>query len=311
MNQILYTGEKKQKLEINKIVIIFAIIIVIFAIALIGQGIYFITKRGNNIITTGIKTEKAENPPEVTTNIEDKGIAISIKHEIALKNVYYSWKNGTENEIKNVSGKTEIKETVIVPNEDTVLNIRIVDKNNDEYKVEREFKLADMPDTTKPNIALTSTVGYVIITVTDGKEISYMEYKWEGEEAVRIKANEDQKKKMEYKVPVSETTKVLTILAVDASGNTASQEKTIVPTAKPVIDLKKNKGEIIITVTDNEEVTKVVYEINGTSYTKENTGENKKVFEIRDLLVKGTNIIKVTAYNKGGLSSEKIGKCTY
>ena len=80
---------------------------------------------------------------------------------------------------------------------------------------------------------------------------------------------------------------------------------------KPTIDLKKSKGEIIIKVSDEKEVTKVEYEINGVKYTKENTGENKKEFEIRDLLVKGTNIIKVTAYNKDGLTAEKTGKCTY
>ena len=55
----------------------------------------------------------------------------------------------------------------------------------------------------------------------------------------------------------------------------------------------------------------VVYEINGMIYEKFNTGENKKVFEIRDLLVKGKNIIKVTAYNKAGETAEKTGQCTY
>ena len=95
------------------------------------------------------------------------------------------------------------------------------------------------------------------------------------------------------------------------AGNTASEDKEIITVTKPTIELKKNKGEIIIKVSDNEEVTKVVYEINGTIYTKENNGDNKKEFEIRDLLSKGKNIIKVTADNKEGLTAEKVGQCTY
>lgn len=95
------------------------------------------------------------------------------------------------------------------------------------------------------------------------------------------------------------------------AGNTASEEKEVVTVTKPTIELKRNKGEIIIRVSDNEEVTKVIYEINGTIYTKENNGDNKKEYEIRDLLTKGENIIKVTAYNKAGLTAEKVGKCTY
>ena len=76
MNQILYTGDKKQKVEINKIVIVFAIIIIIFALFLIGQGIYFLSKKGNRKVIEGNKA----NAPEVTANAEGSSVEISIKH---------------------------------------------------------------------------------------------------------------------------------------------------------------------------------------------------------------------------------------
>lgn len=307
MNQILYTGDKNNKVEINKIVIVFVIVIILFALFLIGQGVYFISKKGNNKIKTG----QQSNAPEVTANAEGSNVEISIKHNVAMENIYYSWKNGVENEINDVSGKMEVNETVLLPNEDTTLNLRIIDQNNEEYKIEKEFKYNSDVDVVKPKIQLTSITGNVVATITDNKQISYIEYNWNDEEAVRVKADESQKTKMEYKIPVKEGKNKLTILAVDASGNTASEDKEIITVTKPTVELKKSKGEIIIKVSDNEEVTKVVYEINGTIYTKENTGENKKEFEIRDLLVKGTNIIKVTAYNKAGLTTEKVGQCTY
>ena len=213
MNQILYTGDKKQKVEINKIVIVFAIIIIIFALFLIGQGIYFLSKKGNRKVIEGNKA----NAPEVTANAEGSSVEISIKHGIAMEKIFYSWKNGEENEINNVSGKMEVNEKVLLPNEDTTLNIRIIDQNNEEYKVEKEFKYNSNIDVVKPKIQLASITGNVLATIIDNKEISYIEYNWNDEEAVRVKANEDQKTKMEYKIPAKEGKNKLTILAVDAS----------------------------------------------------------------------------------------------
>ena len=306
MNQIVYTGDNQPKIGINKIVIFFAIIIVLFAIALIGQGIFFLSKT-NKKTADNVKLD----PPEIVTNAEGNNIELKIKHVIALNKVFYSWGNGQENEIKDVAGKNEKTQTILAPNEDSTLNIRIIDQNNEEYKFTKEFKYNETADVVKPRIKLTSIIGNVVVTVTDNKEISYMEYNWNSEQPVRVQAEEQDKTKLEYKIVAKEGKNKLTVVAVDASGNTTSEEKEIETVTKPTIDLKKSKGEIIIKVSDEKEVTKVEYEINGVKYTKENTGENKKEFEIRDLLVKGTNIIKVTAYNKDGLTAEKTGKCTY
>ena len=307
MNQIVYTSDNKPRVEINKIIIFFAIIIILFALFLIGQGIFSLSKASNKKNTSNVKS----NMPQIVTNVEGNAVELKIKHEVELNNVFYSWKNGEENEIECVVGKKEIIENILPPNEDSTLNIRVIDKNNEEFKFEKEFKYSEIADVVKPKIKLTSTTGNVVATITDNKEISYIEYNWNSEQAVRVEPNEQEKTKMEYKIVAKEGKNKLTVVAVDASGNTTSEEKEIITVTKPTIDLKKNKGEIIIKVSDDEEVTKVEYEINGVKYTKENTGENKKEFEIRDLLVKGTNIIKVTAYNKAGLTAEKIGKCTY
>lgn len=306
MNQIIYTGDKSKKLEINKIIIVFAIIVIIFAFFLIGQGFIALTKgnKKNNRVSA--------NPPEIITTAEGNSVEIKIKNEIAINKVYYSWKNGSENEIENISGQKEITGTVLLPNEDTTLNIRVIDENNEEYNFSKDFKYNSNVDVVKPKVQFASNiVGYVTVTVTDNKEISYIEYNWNEDEAIRVKPEDNEKTKKEIKIPAKSGTNKLTVLAVDASGNTALEDKNIQGFKNPTIELKKSKGEIIIKVSDEEEVTKVVYEINGTIYTKENTGENKKVFEIRDLLVKGKNIIKVTAYNKAGGTAEKVGQCTY
>jgi len=309
MNQILFTNNKDNNMEINKIVKIFCIIIAIFAIVLIGQGVTFFIKNSNSKAT--ISDIKRTNEPIVIANAEGSNVNINIRHNAAICNVYYSWKNGEENEVQNINGKSEITEKLLLPNEDTTLNLRIIDENNKEFKYNQDFKYNESIDLAKPNIFLASVNGKVLIKATDDRELAYIEYNWNNEEKTKIEVGEDQKTKIEHLIEVREGKNKLIVTAYDASGNFVTEEKEIVPVTKPVIELKKSKGEIIIRVSDEEEVTKVEYEINGTKYTKENNTDNKKVFEIRDLLSKGENIIKVTAHNRAGLTSEKIGKCQY
>lgn len=306
MNQIVYTGDNQPKIGINKIVIFFTIIIILFAIALIGQGIFFLSKT-NKKNADNVKID----PPEIITNAEGNNIELKIKHVISLNKVFYSWGNGQENEIKDVEGKNEKTQTILAPNEDSTLNIRIIDQNNEEYKFSKEFKYNETVDVVKPRIDLTSIIGNVVATVTDNKEISYIEYHWNDEQPVRVQVEEQNKTKLEYKIAVKEGKNKITVVAVDASGNTATKEIETQTVTRPTIDLKKSKGEIIIKVSDEKGITKVEYEINGVKYTKEISEENKKEFEIRDLLVRGTNIIKVTAHNIDGLTAEKTGKCIY
>ena len=306
MNQIVYTGDNQPKIGINKIVIFFTIIIILFAVALIGQGIFFLSKT-NKKNADNVKID----PPEIITNAEGNNIELKIKHVISLNKVFYSWGNGQENEIKDVEGKNEKTQTILAPNEDSTLNIRIIDQNNEEYKFSKEFKYNETVDVVKPRIDLTSIIGNVVATVTDNKEISYIEYHWNDEQPVRVQVEEQNKTKLEYKIAVKEGKNKITVVAVDASGNTATKEIETQTVTRPTIDLKKSKGEIIIKVSDEKGITKVEYEINGVKYTKEISEENKKEFEIRDLLVRGTNIIKVTAHNIDGLTAEKTGKCIY
>lgn len=307
MNQILFTGDKNNSLETKKIIKIFSIIIIIFAVLLIilGGYLFFNHKRNTDIA-------KQVEVPTVVVEAKNGTAKINITSQIIFKNIFYSWKNGQESEFVNAKGKSELSEEIFLPNEDTVLNLRMIDINDHEFKYSQEFKYIETKDNAKPRITLSSnTTGKIDITVTDNKEIAEVQYKWNDTEPIKIELAEDQKTNVTYQIAALEGKNKLTVIAKDTSENESQAEKEIVTVTKPTITLKKSKGEIIIRVSDDEEVTKVEYEINGTKYVKENTGENKKEFEIRDLLVKGENLIKVTAYNKAGLTAEKVGKCTY
>ena len=225
-------------------------------------------------------------------------------------------------------------ETKYGTKEEYLNSIRILQENNIKVLADIVLNHRMGADETEEVLAVEDDFDNRNVSLTDAKPIlawtkynfpsrgdTYSSFKWNWthfhgidwneDEASRIKANENQKTKMELRIPAREGENTLTILAVDASGNSSLEDQIVRGYKKPKIELKKNRGEIIIIATDEEEITKVVYEINGMIYEKFNTGENKKVFEIRDLLVKGKNIIKVTAYNKAGETAEKTGQCTY
>ena len=304
MNQILFTGDKEDTSETRKIVQVFCGIIIIFSIILIVIGGYSLIRKDN-------KKTSSVKKPQISVAESNGTVTINAKHTIGIDSLYYSWDNGEETKISG-NGEKELTEQIELPNGDTTLNIRLIDSNQNESKAEKGFKYNENIDRQKPQIEIlaTSEKENVQIIATDNKEISYIEYKLNNNEAVKVNNNGTDKTKLEVKLEVKEET-TLAVKAYDANGNTSNKEILVKPVTPPKIELKKSNGELIIRVTDNEEVTKVVYNINGTEYTKNNTGEDKKKFEINHQLEKGENIVKVTAYNVGGAKKETIGKCTY
>ena len=309
MNQILFTENKMENsTKVGKIVKVFCAIIIVFSICLIGKGIYGIVQNDDEQV--------AKKVVEPTYDIYASGTSakINVKHNTIISEIYYSWNNGEEMQIKDVGAKNRIETEVQLPNEDAVLKVRIVDKNKNEFNVSKEFKYDKNTDLEKPEITMPSKITMaqgINVVVTDNVEISYVTYSWDDGEEVKVENEGEDKAKMEVQINLQEGKKKLVVKAVDHNGNESTKQKDIVVVKPPEITLKRSKGELIIKVTDEVEVTKVVYEINGTQYTKENTGENKQEFEIRELLSKGENIVKVTAYNKDGVTTEKKGKCTY
>jgi len=266
------------------------------------------------IIIKKFGTTQSNIPPEVEVTAEGSTASINIKHNTTIKSITYSFNNGEDLEISDANGKNRIETQIELPNEDTILKIKITDTNKEEYIIEKEFKYDSSVDLEDPKLEMSSVIKIsqnISVIATDNEKISCITYKWDDDEEKVIENDGTDEKRMEAKIDLQEGKKKLVVTAIDNSRNKTTQEKDILVVTPPEITLKRSKGELIIRVKDNEEVTKVVYEINGNQYTKENNGDNKKEFEIKELLAKGENIVKVTAYNNHNVTSEKIGKCTY
>ena len=309
MNQILFTGKKNDNVQVSKIIRVFCIVIIMFSICLIGKGIYGMVPNDNDK-----KVVQKVIEPTINVNVQGSTVKIEVIHDITMNSIFYSWNNGEEMQISDVSGKNRVETEVQLPNEDTTLKIKIVDNNKNEYIATEEFKYDPNTDLEEPKLEISSTITMsqsITVVATDNEEISYITYKWDDDDEIKIENTGDDKKRMEAEIALQDGKSKLTVTAVDYNGNEKSQQKDIVIVTPPEITLKRSKGELIIRVKDDEEVTKVVYVINGNEYTKENNSDNKQQMEIRELLSKGENIVKVTAYNKYGVTREKLGKCTY
>lgn len=304
MNQILSTGDKQEKSNINNIVRFFCIIIIVFSIFFIVQGTYALVKNKDE------RTIAKGDEPTVTIDSQGGNAIINIKHNKAINKVLYSWDNGEQMEI-DAQNKTEISETVVVPNGNCVLNISVIDSNGVEKKYQKQFEYDPSVDIALPEINISAVPGKITIEAKDNVEMAYITYKWNDEQEVKVEASGEDPTKIVQEIEVKKGSNTLNVVATDKAGNTKQDTRDILGASKPKISVGKSGADLVIKVTDEEEVTKVEYNFNGTTYTKENTGENKKEFEFKQTMQQGENVIVIKAYNKSGLVQEFAGKTTY
>lgn len=304
MNQILCTGDKNEKSNIKVIVRVFCGIIIVFALFFIVQGALALVKNKNTM------QAKKEEIPVTTINSKGANATIKITHTKNISKVMYAWDNGEYAEL-DAGNKKEFEETIIVPNGNATLNVKVLDSNGNQTTFKKEFEYDPNIDNISPEINISAVPGKITIKAEDNKELAYMSYKWNDEKETKTEASGEDLTKLETTIDVKKGQNKLTVIAVDKSGNKKEESETIIGASKPKISVKKAGANLRIKVTDEDQVTKVEYYINGNTYTKENTGENKKEFEFEVPLTEGENVVVVKAYNKSGLYQTFKGKSTH
>lgn len=131
MNQILFVDRPKKgnSLDIKTIIKIFAIILIIVAVILIGKGIFSLISSNKN---------KTVAKPTVQI-LEDNGKAqINITSSKAISKIVYSWNEEEEHTLQG-RGQTVINEKIEIPVGTNTLNIKVIDIDNKEYSYTKEF----------------------------------------------------------------------------------------------------------------------------------------------------------------------------
>lgn len=318
MNQILQVQENRRNsnpVDTKKVVLFFAVSIIIFGLILLGQGAYSVYQSKLNEKVTPTtpgnsgNIETPEYTPTITlTKTEDNKVILNVESQIAISHIIYNWNNETAQTLEE-TGKTNVEEVIDIPTGENTLNISVIDSNGKETKKSEVFII----EVSKPVIELSVVGNDIKITVTSKVELSYVTYKWNLEEEKKqdMLTYED-RTKFEKLVEIPKGQNTLKIVAVDINENRTekSQEIKGVTKAKTTVIAKGNYLDF--TVTGEENIKTVEFEFNGKKYlmNTDTFGETNTV-HYKMPMVSGWNYLKIISTTQSGAQDTSIWKYEY
>lgn len=305
MNQILNfgKGQKTGNIEIKPVIIFFIVIIILFALIMIAEGAY-------NIFLNKGQNSSAGAIPTISAIQEGSSVVITAEYRTGIDKVIYYWNNGEE-AIIQARGNSKIQEKISLPIGTNKLNLSVIDTKGKMTRYSpKEFVFDSDVDSNKPDIEIVkgNNTGTIKMVITDDKGLKAVSYQWSDEDMMTPEIEEGTTS-FELELAAKEGEKTLMITATDTSDNEQSITKTIKGSKKPEISVVKDGQYLILTAVDEDKISKIEYEFNGTTKTLENINEN--TYEIKLELVSGENYVIVTAYDVDGLTAQYKGKCTY
>lgn len=309
MNQILFVQEKRtfNAQDTKKIVLFFAVSIIVFGIIFLWQGIYGVYIYNQNKITQQqLESEKTKIELSQTT---DGNALIIVESKTAISELIYYWNSEASRTISQ-NGRTTIQERITLPVGENTLTVKTIDSNGEETVKQKVFKL----QVDKPIITFPSQVGNNLKILVESKvEIEYVTYKWNNDPEQKIDMLTFQdKKRFEKEIPILMDQNTIHVTAVDVYGNKSEKSlelKGVQIEIKPMI-----QGEnIFFEVTSNEAIIKVEYTFNGetniiSKEQIEQLGQSNKV-SYRLKIQDGWNYLKIQATTESNVTSKPyIGK---
>lgn len=325
MNQILDFDPNKKSggssSGSDKVVRVFAILLVIFAIGLLSSGAYGIYKNNQSKKSSANKPTYAKIEAE---QIENGKVKVLVTHDKAIEEMYYSWNTSAERSIKGQGAKT-LEEELDLPAGTNTLHIKVVDVNGTETSFEQEFTAEDGLDIINPVISIKVIDGEgedklkkLKITATDETKLDFITYRWNDEEEIKVEADEDNQKEIVLELDILRGQNDITIVAVDSSNNTTTETKSFTALTKPEISvvLSADGSTLEIEASHEKGISNIYYTLNGKEYqanfdNEEGENKNPPVVSFTQALDEGDNrfILTVTSVDK----TETVfdGVCTY
>ena len=307
-----FGGKTKEKMPMSdKVVKVFAILMVILAIALIASGATSILK--NKKDTTAKQNANKQTAPAVQAEInaeldEIEGkVTITVESPVAIAKMIYSWDQDHDNV---VSGKkqTSLEEKIIAQSGEHVLHIQVTDEQDNKTTKDFTFNCATGIDTSKPEITLTITEDKkLLVNATDDTSIAYVTYTWNEGETITMTPETEGLKEFEFEVDIPKGKNTIVVIAVDGSesGNARSTSKVLDGVTKPEINygFLDSEGAVLKIMCSHENgIQKIYYTLNGQPYQWEvaEGEEAPKYLEFTQESVPGKNemTIKVTSVDE-------------
>lgn len=292
----------------DKIVKVFAILLIFFAICLIGIGIYNKIQNSSNTNSDQVAQSKAN----ISTSVEGTTLTISISHDKKLTKLIYNWNTTAEKNIAIETGNT-FETTIQIPSGDNTLNIQVIDENGMKTEYSETISSEEGLDIIKPTIKYEITEDKKIkITAKDETEIDFITYRWNDEDEHKVEADEEGQFQIVEVIEIKKGENNLTIVAVDKANNTDSLQQVFTGLMQPNIQvvLSEDKSKLVVTCTHENGVSKIEYTLNDKPFAAE-LPDNPKEVQFEQPLDEGNNIIMLTVTSIDGTSTTFGGQCTY
>ena len=306
MNQILATGESSRKVvnekrnnysnnnksDLGTVIKVFAGILIIFAILLIGLG-------GYALYNGDFEEEILDVKPTilVENSSEENTIIVKANSKIGIESLIYNWNDEKEVMLNGNSGEY-VEQKVKIPNGTNNLNIRVIDIRGNETEFKKQYIL-------NSNIELEATEnGKINIKYKGETEIQYLTYRWdeENEEKVEIKDLE-----FEYDIDVIPGRHTLTVTVVDVNNESETKVQETSGISIPELNISYNEGKTgyKITAKDSIELKEIVITLVDNDNKRFGKKISGKEFNIELPFKKGDNRIKVEVINSDEQKVEK------
>lgn len=310
MNQILDYNPNKSSgggsSGSDKVTRVFALILICFAICLAGAGIYNLMnnkakseKPTSSATQAKITVEKIEKTKEVDGEEKvEEVILIKVSHDKVIKKLIYSWDSEKETTLPGDDKSTMEHEIPCYQGKHT-LNIKVVDIDGEETMHQEEIESETGEDQIAPEIKLSVTDEKKLkITAIDETEISYVTYRWNDEEEIRVDVSDEDKKKIEFEIDILKGKNDIVVIAVDANNRVTTEPQSFTGVTKPdiTVTISADKKAVEIKCYHENGIKEIGLNINGLDYDVDLQGETPKDVALPPIeLTEANNIVKVSA----------------
>lgn len=282
MNQILDYNPNKSSgggsSGSDKVTRVFALILICFAICLAGVGIYNLmgNKTKTEAPTSSATQAKITVEKTMSTKEENKEvILIKVSHDKVIKKLIYSWDSDKETTLQGEEKSTMEREIPLYQGTHT-LNIKVVDIDGVETMHQETIESETGEDQIAPEIKLSVTEDKKLkITATDETEISYVTYRWNDDEEIRVDVSEEDKKKIEFEIDILKGKNDIVVIAVDANNRVTTEPQSFTGVTKPdvTVTISADKKSVEIKCFHENGIKEIGLNINGTDYDVDLAGE--------------------------------------
>lgn len=265
MNQILEYSPVKNSgggsSGSDKIVRIFALILIIFALCFIAIGAYGFFKKNKPV-----DDQTTQAPIEAKIEIQklDTTAIINVSHDRAIEKVIYKWDDNKETTEKGDGTSTKKIEIPLSMGQHT-LTVKVVDVDGVETIHKETINSENGTDIINPVIEVVPNGNKLKIIATDETEIAYVTYKWNNDEEFKVEETDDSKKKIEFDIEILKGKNDLTVIAVDANQRTTRENRTYNGVTNPEIKIivSADKKHVDVDCSHEKGIDKIFVTING------------------------------------------------